>query len=134
MKVNKIVALGLLTLASIAMAAETIKLADLIKDADKYDGKVVKADGSVKNFKPRKSKAGNDYFTFDLIEGTKKVSVYSHGKLEKDLEDGTKVTVEGKYLKEKFVNKGKPNEFTVKNEIDISGKNKGDKPKLTIKK
>lgn len=134
MKLNKIVALGLLALASVAMAAETIKLADLIKDADKYTGKSVKADGSVKNFKPRKSKAGNDYFTFDLIDGTKKVSVYSHGKLEKDLADGTKVTVEGTYLKEKVVNKGKNNEFTVKNEIDISGKKKGDKPNLTVKK
>jgi cytochrome c-type biogenesis protein CcmE len=132
MKLNKFAALTLLALTSIAFAAETVKLADLIKDADKYDGKSVKADGSVKNFKPKKSKAGNDYFTFDLIEGTKKVSVYSHGKLEKDLADGTKVTVEGKYLKEKVINKGKENEFSVKNEIDISGK-RGEAPQLKIR-
>lgn len=133
MKINKFASLALVAIATLALAADAVKVADLVKDPAKYDGKTVKGDGSVKNFKAKTSKAGNDYFTFDLIDGTKKVSVYSHGKLDKDLADGTKVSVEGKFIKEKVLNKGKENEFTIKNEIDISGK-RGEKPKLTVKK
>ena len=57
-------------LASVAFAADVVKMADILKDADKYDKKVVKTTGKLKDFKARTSKAGNDYMTFDLVDGS----------------------------------------------------------------
>jgi hypothetical protein len=74
------------------------------------------------------SKAGNDYILFDLTSGADKISVYSHGKLDKDLVDGEKVEVEGKFTKLKTVGKA-----SFKNEIDCSGK-KGGKPNILVLK
>jgi hypothetical protein len=50
-----------------------------------------------------------------------------------ELKDGDKVEIEGKFVKEKVMFKGKPNEFTVKNEVDCSGK-KDESPKIKLLK
>jgi len=118
-------------LASVAFATDVVKMPDILKDADKYDKKVVKTTGKLKDFKARTSKAGNDYMTFDLVDGSSVLKGYAHGKME--LKDGDKVEIEGKFVKEKVMFKGKPNEFTVKNEVDCSGK-KDESPKIKLLK
>lgn len=128
---KKLLTLSVIALASFALAAETAKIKDVVATPEKFDGKFIKVTGKVKNFKAKESKAGNDYYTFDLLEGTNKMSVYGRGKLDKELKDADKVEVEGKFEKERIINKGKDNEFTVKNQITVGGK-KGEKPTLKV--
>lgn len=125
---KRIILLGSVAFAALAMAAGTVTPSDIVKSPDKFDKMVVTATGTVKKFNPRTSKAGNPYFTFDLTSGKDKVSVFGHGKLDKPLKDGDKVEVKGTFVKEKTVGTS-----TFKNEIDCSGK-KGEKPNLKIVK
>lgn len=112
---------ALAALAAIAFATEKAKVADLLKDADKFDGKIVEATGKVADFQQKTSRAGNKYFVFKLKDGDQAVNVYSQGEAKPVLKDGDKVKVTGTYRKEKKVSN-----FTVKNEIDIT---KSDKEK-----
>jgi len=123
---KRLLSLSIVAIAALALAADAITPSAIMKSPDKFDKKVVTVSGIVKKFNSRISKAGNKYFTFDLTSGKDKVSVYSHGQLEKDLMDGTKVEVKGTFVKEKTVGKS-----TYKNEIDCSGK-KGEKPNLKV--
>ncbi len=125
---KRILTLSLAVAAALAFAADTVSPSDVVKSADKFDKKVITVKGVVKKFKARTSKAGNDYFTFDLTSGADKIAIYSHGKLDKDLKDGDKVEVKGKFTKEKKVGT-----MTFKNELDCSGK-KGEKPNLKVLK
>ncbi len=125
---KKILSLSIIAFSAMVFAMGVITPSDVIKSPDQYDKKVIKVRGIVKKFKAKTSKAGNDYILFDLMSGGDKVSVYSHGKLEKDLADGDKVEVEGKFTKLKAVGNA-----TFKNEIDCSGK-KGEKPKISVVK
>jgi cytochrome c-type biogenesis protein CcmE len=110
--------------------AVVTKVASLIKDPAKLDGKLVKLSGTVARFEAKKSKSGNPYLVFRLSDGKDFVNVYSHGDAPSFLKDGAKATVEGIFRKEKVVSKGKPNEFKVKNEVDVSG-GKGKAPKIS---
>ncbi len=125
---SKTLLVAFLSISSLALAAGGLTPADIVKAPEKYDGKVVKVRGIVKNFKAKTSKSGNDYLVFELTAGSDKVAVYSHGKLVKALKDGDKVEVEGKFSKLKTVGKA-----TFKNEIDCSGK-KGEKPNISAVK
>jgi cytochrome c-type biogenesis protein CcmE len=116
---------SVLLISALAFAAQSITPSDVIKSSDQYDKKVIKVRGIVKKFKAKTSKAGNAYLLFDLTSGSDKISVYSQGKLDKDLVDGDKVEVEGKFTKLKTVGTA-----TFKNEIDVTGK-KGGKPNIT---
>jgi hypothetical protein len=104
-------------LAAVAFAGEKISVSDFLKKVDTYDHKVVTIAGKADNFKAKTSKKGNAYFTFRILGNTEdeKVYVFSQGKLDKELKDGTKVEVTGKFEKEKKVGT-----LTFKNEIDIS--------------
>lgn len=117
-----------ISVAAFAVAAGAITPSDVLKKRDQYDKKVVTVAGTVKAFKAKTSKAGNDYLTFNLVSGKDSINVFSHGKLAKPLADGTKVEVKGVFVKEKTVGK-----MTFKNEVDASGK-KGEKPNITVKK
>ena len=101
----------------LAFAAEALTVANLIKDADKHDGKGVTVAGKVIEFKQKTSRAGNAYWTLKL-KGEKKdedLSVYGRGKLDPVPKKDDKVEVNGIYRKEK-----KLADFTVKNELDTS--------------
>ena len=126
---KRIFSLSLFALATIALAAGGTTPSDIVKSPDKFDKKLIKVHGLVGKFKSRTSKAGNDYIVFELLSGSDKIAVYSHGRLDKDLHDGDKVEVEGFFTKIKTVGT-----MTFKNEIDCSGKKKGDKPKITVLK
>jgi cytochrome c-type biogenesis protein CcmE len=122
MRFSKLALCSLLVLSAIAFAAEKVAIADLLNKTDDFDKKTVLVVGKVDNFKAKVSKAGNPYFTFKLLDDKdNKLSIYSHGKLEKDLEDGQKVEVTGMFKKESKVGSN-----TFKNEVDIS-KDENDK-------
>ncbi|MEQ1821950.1 MAG: cytochrome c maturation protein CcmE [Fimbriimonadaceae bacterium] len=122
MRTTKLSVFSLIVLSAVAFAAEKVAISDLLKKADDFDKKTVVLVGKVDNFKAKVSKAGNPYFTFKLLDDKdNKVSIYSRGKLEKDLEDGQKVEVTGTFKKESKVGAN-----TFKNEVDIS-KDENDK-------
>jgi hypothetical protein len=113
---SKFAVIAVATLATIALAADKVTIADLLKKTDDFDKKAVSIIGKVDNFKAKTSKAGNAYFTFKLLdEKDNKLSIYSRGKLDKDLADGQKVEVTGYFKKESKVGSN-----TFKNEVDIS--------------
>lgn len=127
MKMNRALSLVVLGLAVVAFAAESAKIADLVKKPEDFDKKTVKVTGTVDKFKAKTSKAGNDYYVFDLKDGKEKIAVYGRGKLDKEPKDGDKVEIEGKFEKEHKVN----DDFSVKNQVTVGGK-KGEAPKLKI--
>jgi cytochrome c-type biogenesis protein CcmE len=116
--------LSLLIVSAVAFAAQTEKIADIVANQAKYDGKEVSVTGKVSNYKSKTSKSGRDYTTLDVVDAGKTVAVYAQGKLSPEPKDGDKVEVTGKYAKEKKI--GGEKGFTVKNQIDASGKK--DKP------
>jgi phosphatidate phosphatase PAH1 len=93
------------------------KVAEVLKAPAKYDGKAVTVKGKVAEFKARTSKAGRDYYTFDLVDGKAKLKVYGGNKLTVAPKDGDSVTVTGKYAKERKVG-----ERTFKDEVDASAR------------
>lgn len=111
-------AISLLALVVLASTKPlSAKVSEVLKDPAKYDGKAVAVKGTVAEFKARTSKAANDYVVFDLVEGKDHLAVYGQGKLQKAPKDGDKVTVTGKYAKERKVGSR-----TFKNEIDASAR------------
>jgi cytochrome c-type biogenesis protein CcmE len=128
---KRIISLSLIAMTALAVAAGTTKIKDIVAKPESFNGKTIKVVGKVKKFKAKESKAGNAYYTFDLVEDDRGVSVYGRGKLPKEPKDGDKVEVEGKFEKERIINKGQENEFTVKNQVTVGGK-KGEEPKLKI--
>lgn len=124
---KRTLSLVLAGLVVVAFAADVAKIADLAKKPEDFDKKVVKVTGTVDKFKAKTSKAGNDYYVFDLKDGKDKIAVYGQGKLEKEPKDGDKVEVEGKFEKEHTINAN----FSVKNQVTVGGK-KGEAPKLKI--
>lgn len=119
---------SLLLVSALAFGAEVLTSDALVKDAEKYDGKVVTVRGEVVDFEQKTSQKGNDYFVFRLKTQTKEkpLNVFGHGKLEPTLKDKMNVEITGKFLREKKVTT-----FTVKNEVDISAK-RGEKPVVKV--
>lgn len=97
------------------MAAGPTKPGDLVKNADKYDGKDVTTAGVVAKFQARTSKIGNKYFVFDVKEGNAFVSVYGKGELKPAPSGGQRVQVTGKFEKEH-----KMRDFSIKNQITVN--------------
>ena len=93
------------------------KVAEVLKNPAEYDHKSISVKGTVEDFRARTSQAGHDYTTFDLVDGKQKLPVFLANKLENPPKDGDKVTVTGKFDKEKKVGS-----LTFKNEIDASAK------------
>lgn len=121
--------LASLALAQKAAAPMPAKVADLLKTGAKYDHKIVAVTGNLADFKVRTSKAGRPYLTFDLVQGTQSVAVYSFGKLAATPKDGARVRVTGVFSVLKKMGK---REF--KNEIDASPKKgvKDGKPAIEL--
>ena len=126
----KKLAFGLIVIAAFASSADKVSPDQLVKDAAKYDGKEVVVKGTVIDFKQKTSKKGNPYFVFKISTKVKDspLNVYGRGTLEPALTDKDTVEVTGTFVKEKKIST-----FTIKNEIDCSGKD-GEKPQIkTIK-
>jgi hypothetical protein len=125
MKAFAKVVLGLAVMgAMVAIAAEWISVSDLLKETDKHDNKVVTVTGEVDEFRQRTARSGNEYYTFKLVTGDDEANVYGRGKLENPPKNGEKVEVIGLFRKEKKVQ-----DFTVKNEIDVSKNDRDRKTK-----
>jgi cytochrome c-type biogenesis protein CcmE len=112
---------GLFLVAALPVLAQSpilsTSVSELLKDADKFDGKEVSVKGTVSEFKQKTSRRGLPYFTFKLADKDQKINVYSQGTAEKELKEKQAVTVVGIYRKEKVVGG-----VTFKNEVDITGK------------
>lgn len=94
------------------------KVSQIRDKPSEFDGKAVCVKGKVGTFKQKVSKAGRDYYTFDLVESAKeKMSVYGGDKLEKPLKEGDEVEVTGRFAAKRTVG-----EHTFENEIDASTK------------
>lgn len=105
----------LLAVAFLGPKPMPAKVADILKTPAKFDGKTVAITGKVAKFKAKTSKSGRDYYLFDLTDGKDSLHVYGSDKLVKPPKDGDKVTVTGKFAKERTVG-----DRTFKNEVDAS--------------
>ncbi len=127
--IKRALALTALILGSaLVLAADKTKVADLLDNPTKFDGKTVTVSGTVKKFKAKESKAGNKYFTFDVEQDDETVHIYGQGELDPAPKNGDKVELTGKFTKLKKVR-----DLEFKNEIDITPK-KGEKYALKILK
>jgi DNA/RNA endonuclease YhcR with UshA esterase domain len=126
-------ALLLVLLCAVAFAAERVTPAELAKNPTKFDDKVVTVVGPVSEFRQRTSQRGNEYFTFKIkVDKDQELNIYGRGKVEPAVKNGDRVEVTGQFRKEKKVQ-----DFTVKNEIDVTapreGSRKPDEPKFGVK-
>ena len=116
-KLRAILAVILFLLLIITTAnAQAIKttVVDILSNPDKFDGKMVQAEGKVTILKAKVSKKGNPYFTFKLADGDKSLSIFNFGT--PSIKEGDSVKVMGRYQKVKLVGR-----YTFYNEIDASG-------------
>lgn len=107
----------LLILTTLALAADKLTVKQLQADTKKFDGKEITVTGVVDKFEQRKSKAGNDYFLFKLVDKADKrlmVNIYGQGKVAKPPKNGANVELKGNYKIEK-----KLGNRTFKNELQI---------------
>lgn len=102
---------------ALAFAAEKVTVAQLLKTPEKFDGKAVTLTGKAVKFQQKTSKAGNAYYTMKLVGASddERISIYGRGKLGVELKDDQKVTITGKFAKEKKVGT-----VTFKFEVDVS--------------
>lgn len=114
-----------LMVAGVAFAAEKVTVAQLLKTPEKFDGKAVTLTGKAVKFQQKTSKAGNSYYTLKLVGANddERISVYGRGKLAEELKDDQKITITGKFAKEKKVGT-----VTYKFEVDVT---KDDEDKAT---
>jgi hypothetical protein len=105
-------------LATVALAeVRSVSIAALLDKPDAFAGKQIRVMGEVEKFEQRTSKAGNSYFVFKLVERNKKVSVFSRGRLDPPLKDGSRAEVTGTFKME-----NKVGSYVYKNEIETSPK------------
>ncbi len=107
--------LGLI--ASLAIAATSLTVEGLLKDAKKFDKKSITVTGKVAKFEAKTSKKGNKYTVFQLQGKTDKamIHVFIKGALAKPVKNGDMVAVTGTWQVEK-----KMGTTVYKNEIDAS--------------
>jgi len=85
-----------------AATAGTVSIADLLNHASAYDGSHVVVAGSVASVRPKTSRAGNQYETFDLCDTNGNcVRVFTWG--QPALREGDKITVKGTFSAAKHV-------------------------------
>ena len=52
----------------------------ILTNPDRFDGKGVTIQGTITNLRETVSRRGNDYYTFDLTDGSRAIRVFSFGK------------------------------------------------------
>lgn len=104
-------ALVLWAASALAARADLVTVKDLLAEPDKWHGRAVVVTGGVGKLEPRTSKRGNPYYTFLLKDGMQSVTVFAYGTPE--VRDGTRVQVEGTFLKIKRVG-----QYTFQNQVD----------------
>ena len=97
--------------APVATAAAPTSIDAIVAAPATFDGTHVVVTGTVKNYKEKTSKAGNDYTTFDLCQ-TQCVGIYEHGH-PAGVTEGSTQTIAGFYHADR-----KMRGFDIKNQID----------------
>lgn len=97
--------------SALAVRADYVTAKDLLGAPDKWHGQPVVLSGEVTRLEPRVSQRGNAYFTFQLVDETGAVRVFSYGTPE--VSDGQRVQVEGIFHKIKRVGT-----YTFENQVD----------------
>ena len=96
--------------------AQVIKtsVSEILKNPDKYDGKMVQVEGKIGSLRCKTSKKGNPYTTLMIRDASNGVlNVFSFGTLS--LKKNDSVVVTGRYQKIKHIGS-----FTFYNEIEAS--------------
>ena len=108
-----------LLIVSLALVGKPVdaKVSQIRDKPAEFDGKSVSVRGKVAAFKQKTSRAGREYYTFDLVDAKEKMSVYGGDKLETTPNDGEEVVVTGRFAAKRTVG-----EHTFENEIDASSK------------
>jgi hypothetical protein len=90
-------------------------ISEILRNTEKYDGKLVRVQGRVQSLKFSTSKRGNPYTTFLVVDSSdESLKVFSFGTLS--LNRGDRVMVSGRYQKVKNV----PPRYIFYNEIDTT--------------
>jgi len=106
-------ALVLWATSALAARADLVTVKELLAEPDKWHGRAVMVSGSVGQLEARTSQRGNPYYTFLLNDGLASVKVFSYGVPE--VKDGSRVQVEGTFLKIKRVGK-----YAFQNQVDAT--------------
>ena len=99
--------------AVVAARALPSSPAEILGAADRFDGQIVTISGTVTNVQPRVSRQGNAYFTFELSDGRKSITVFKFG--ESPCRAGATATVEGLFQTVKQVGR-----YTFRNQVDAT--------------
>jgi len=83
----------------------------LLSDPARYDGQMISLSGALTNLDVRVSHRGNSYYTFELDDGSGRVTIFSFGG--PPCPAGSLVTVEGQFLRVKYVSG-----YTFYNQVD----------------
>lgn len=78
-----------------------VRVRDLVRDPDRFDGKVVRVSGIIARYQERVSRRGRSYTRFRLEEGGFSVRVFAWG--HRHLRDGQRVRVTGRFDRVKRV-------------------------------
>ncbi len=106
------IALVVLIFSSAAWALKASPT-EILADPDRFDGKFVTLTGKVTKVKPRISQKGNPYYTFDLHDGRRGITVFSFG--EPPCNENVPATVEGQFQKVK-----RQGRYTFYNQMDAT--------------
>ncbi len=93
-----------------AYAQGSVSVEDIVRDPDRYDGRMVVVVGNINSYRERVSRRGNPYTTFRLEDGGFSVAVFVWG--HQGLSNGKRVRVTGMFQKVKRVG-----QYTFYNEI-----------------
>ena len=104
-------ALLLVALISCERAFSDGAVQALLADPARYDGQVVALTGTATHVDRRISRKGNAYYTFQLEDGSGRVTVFSFGT--PPCPSGSRVSVEGQFLRVKHVSG-----YTFYNQVD----------------
>jgi cytochrome c-type biogenesis protein CcmE len=78
----EVLAFLLVMLCAIAAAqAASTSPSEILANPDRFDGQTVTISGTITNLQERVSRAGNQYYTFDLSDGRQAVRVFSFGQV-----------------------------------------------------
>jgi len=102
----------LVLVAFLPAPAAAVQVCEVAQNPDPFDAKAVTLTGAVSNLRPRVSRRGNPYYTFDLSAEGCKVRVFCWG--HPDARTGDQVEVQGTFAKVKRV----PPNYTFYNEVE----------------
>lgn len=96
-----------------AALALTASPSEILANPERYDDKLITTSGAITNVKPRVSRKSNAYYTFELHDGKRGITVFSFG--EPPCSNGAQAGVEGQFQMIKRVGR-----YTFRNQVDAT--------------